>query len=133
MRKHRWRKFDFHTVADLRELLLTYTNSDLLDDLLVHDLFHFFVLLLLALPLAVFIIGPFPLQLRLQPRDLVLELAEHGVLRVLVDLGLVLDVLRAVRVAQRRHGLVVVVARGPAVRAHDGLRISPQRILEQSS
>ena len=51
------------------------------------------------------------LELRLEPRDLVLELAEHGVLRVLVDLGLVLDVLRAVRVAQRRHGLVVVVAR----------------------
>ena len=73
------------------------------------------------------------LELRLQARDLVLELAEHGVLRVLVDLGLIFYIFGAVRVAQRGDGLVVVVARGPAVRAHDGLRISPQRILEQSS
>jgi hypothetical protein len=39
-------------------------------------------------------------------------------LGVLVDLRLVLDVLGAVGVAQRGDGLVVVVVRGPAVRAH---------------
>ena len=85
-----------------------------------------------TLPLAVLIISTLALQLRFQARDLVLELAEHRVLRVFVDLGLVLDVLGSIRVSQRRHGLVVIIPRGAAVRAHDRLRISPQRILEQS-
>ena len=36
---------------------------------------------------------------RLELIDLRLVFAQHGVLRVLIDLGLVLDVLRAIRVA----------------------------------
>ena len=39
---------DSHAAADLRQLLLAHAHGHLLDDLLVHDLFHFFVLLLLA-------------------------------------------------------------------------------------
>ena len=52
-----------------------------------------------TLPLAVLIISTLALQLRLESGDLVLELAEHRVLRVFVNLGLVLDVLGSIRVA----------------------------------
>ena len=38
----------FRAAADLGQLLLAHTNSDLLDDLLVHDLLDLLVLLLLA-------------------------------------------------------------------------------------
>lgn len=47
--------------------------------------------------------------------DLVLELLEHGVLGILVDAGLVLDVLRPVGISQRAQALVVVVLRGTNV------------------
>jgi L-ribulokinase len=62
-------------------------------------------------------------QTRAQARNLLLELAQHGVLRVLVDPRLVLDLLGAVCVAQRRQRLVVVVVRGAAcVRDRGGRR-----------
>ena len=64
-----------------------------------------------TLPLAVLVVRPLPLELRLEARDLVLELAEHGVLRIFINFGLIFYIFGAVRVAQRRHGLVVVVAR----------------------
>jgi hypothetical protein len=58
--------------------------------------------------------------------DLVLELAQHGVLRILVDFGLVLDVLGAVGVAKRRQRLVVVVVGGPRVRDHHRLGVAAE-------
>ena len=69
------------------------------------------------------------LELRLQTRDLLLELAEHRVLGVLVDLGLVLDVLGAVSVPQGGHGLVEVVIRGADVGDHHRLRVPAERVL----
>ena len=45
-------------------------------------------------------------------------------------LGLVLDVLRAVGVAQRRDGLVVVVVDRADVRDHHRLRVPAERVLQ---
>ena len=71
-------------------------------------------------------------ELRFEAGDLFLEFPKHRVLRVLVDLGLVLDVLRAVRVAQRRERLVVVVVRGTHGGHHQCFCIPTQGILEES-
>mmetsp|Transcript_7302 Transcript_7302/g.18852 ORF Transcript_7302/g.18852 Transcript_7302/m.18852 type:complete len:202 (-) Transcript_7302:123-728(-) len=70
-------------------------------------------------------------QLSLEPVDFVLKLAEHRVLGVLIDLGLVLDVLGAVGVAQCAHRLVKVVVRRPHVGNHHGLGVAAQRVLQQ--
>ena len=56
------------------------------------------------------------LQLLLEVLDLLLELPQQCVLGVLVDAGLVLDVLGAVGVAQCADGLVVIVVRRADVR-----------------
>mmetsp|Transcript_50475 Transcript_50475/g.156169 ORF Transcript_50475/g.156169 Transcript_50475/m.156169 type:complete len:325 (+) Transcript_50475:972-1946(+) len=70
-------------------------------------------------------------QLHAQAGDLVLELADHRVLRVLVDLGLVLDALRPVGVSQGAQGLVVVVVHGADARAHHGLGVAAEGVLKQ--
>mmetsp|Transcript_49217 Transcript_49217/g.111493 ORF Transcript_49217/g.111493 Transcript_49217/m.111493 type:complete len:244 (-) Transcript_49217:168-899(-) len=71
-------------------------------------------------------------ELCLEAHDLLLELADHGVLRVLVDLRLVLDALGAVCVAQRRERLVVVVVCRAEVRHHHRLGVAAQRVLQQA-
>mmetsp|Transcript_17033 Transcript_17033/g.64473 ORF Transcript_17033/g.64473 Transcript_17033/m.64473 type:complete len:496 (-) Transcript_17033:7-1494(-) len=71
------------------------------------------------------------LQLGAQAFDLLLELAQHGILGVLVDLGLVLDPLGAVRVPQRGQRLVVVVPGRPAVGDHHRLGVAAQAVLQQ--
>ena len=63
--------------------------------------------------------------------DLLLVLAQHGIFGVLVDLGPVADVLGAVRVAQRRQRLVVVVVGRRQARDHQRLRVASQRILQK--
>ena len=55
------------------------------------------------------------LQLLLELFDLLLELAQQCVLWVLVDAGLVLDVLGPVGIPQRTDGLVIVVICRPDV------------------
>ena len=63
-------------------------------------------------------------ELFLEVLDLFLELSQEGVLWILVNLGLVLDVLGAVGVAQRADRLVVVVLCWPNVGA---LRITSEK------
>mmetsp|Transcript_17034 Transcript_17034/g.64481 ORF Transcript_17034/g.64481 Transcript_17034/m.64481 type:complete len:407 (-) Transcript_17034:213-1433(-) len=71
------------------------------------------------------------LQLGAQAFDLLLELAQHGILGVLVDLGLVLDPLGAVRVPQRGQRLVVVHVGGADGGNHDGARVAAERVLQK--
>ena len=65
-------------------------------------------------------------ELRFEPGDLFLEFPKHRILRVLVDLRFVLDVLRAVGVAQRRERLVVVPVRRSKVCNHHSLRVAAE-------
>mmetsp|Transcript_27415 Transcript_27415/g.78766 ORF Transcript_27415/g.78766 Transcript_27415/m.78766 type:complete len:517 (-) Transcript_27415:561-2111(-) len=131
---------------DLLHRLLYLHDLLHLDDLLLHDdllllrlLGRRRILLLRLLDLGRLLGGHGPRrlgralrQLHAEAGDLVLELADHRVLGVLVDLGLVLDALGAVGVAQRRERLVVVVVRGAEVCHHDRLRVAAQGVLEQA-
>eukprot|EP00047_Mylnosiga_fluctuans_P024705 m.168527 g.168527 ORF g.168527 m.168527 type:complete len:449 (+) comp9910_c1_seq9:664-2010(+) len=72
------------------------------------------------------------LELLLDALDLLLQLVQHGVLGVLVDLGLVLDLLGAVGVAQRADRLIEVVVRGSEVCDHDGLGVAAERVLQKA-
>ena len=53
-------------------------------------------------------------------------------LRVLVNLGFVLDILGAVSVTQSGDGFVIVVVRRTAVGTHHSLGIPPEGVLQQS-
>mmetsp|Transcript_16992 Transcript_16992/g.55352 ORF Transcript_16992/g.55352 Transcript_16992/m.55352 type:complete len:383 (+) Transcript_16992:1139-2287(+) len=75
---------------------------------------------------------PFRLQLSAQPRDLLLELPQHGVLWVFVDLWLVLDVLGSICVTERRDGLIEVPVGRAHVCHHHRLGVAAQRVLQQS-
>mmetsp|Transcript_33957 Transcript_33957/g.77860 ORF Transcript_33957/g.77860 Transcript_33957/m.77860 type:complete len:393 (+) Transcript_33957:1380-2558(+) len=70
-------------------------------------------------------------QLGPQPSDLILELAQHSILRVFIDLRLVLDVLRAVGVAKCGERLVIVPVGRAKVGNHHGLRVPAERVLQQ--
>mmetsp|Transcript_28064 Transcript_28064/g.74220 ORF Transcript_28064/g.74220 Transcript_28064/m.74220 type:complete len:427 (+) Transcript_28064:973-2253(+) len=70
-------------------------------------------------------------KLHFQPGDLVLKLADHRILGVLVDLGFVLDALRAVSVPQSAQGLVVVVVHRANASAHHRFGVAAQGILKQ--
>ena len=52
-------------------------------------------------------------------------------LRVLIDFGLVLDVLCPVGVSKGGNGLLVVVVRGGKAGHHQGLGVAPQGVLGQ--
>lgn len=58
--------------------------------------------------------------------DLVVEFTDHGVLRVFVDSGLVLDVLGARCVAKSRHGFINVVISGANICDHHRLCVAAQ-------
>ena len=60
-----------------------------------------------------------------------MELTKHGVFGVLVDSGLVLDVLGPVGVPQSRHSLFVIEGRGTDAGNHDGLGVAPKGVLEE--
>mmetsp|Transcript_27419 Transcript_27419/g.59938 ORF Transcript_27419/g.59938 Transcript_27419/m.59938 type:complete len:317 (+) Transcript_27419:652-1602(+) len=66
------------------------------------------------------------IKLRLQPHDLILELADHGILRVLVDARLVLDALRSIRVPERGESFVVIVVSRTTICHHHGLGVAAQ-------
>mmetsp|Transcript_27414 Transcript_27414/g.78760 ORF Transcript_27414/g.78760 Transcript_27414/m.78760 type:complete len:483 (-) Transcript_27414:666-2114(-) len=130
---------------DLLHRLLYLHDLLHLDDLLLHDdllllrlLGRRRILLLRLLDLGRLLGGHGPRrlgralrQLHAEAGDLVLELADHRVLGVLVDLGLVLDALRPVGVAQGAQGLVIVVVDGAYASAHHGLRVASKRVLQQ--
>ena len=58
-----------------------------------------------------------------------MELPEHGVLRVLVDLRLVLDVFGTIGVTQGAQGLVVVVVGRREAGHHQSLRVPAEGVL----
>ena len=62
-----------------------------------------------------------------------MELTKHGVFGVLVDSGLVLDVLGPVGVAQSRHCLLVIEGRRTDAGNHDGLGVAPKGVLEEGA
>lgn len=64
-------------------------------------------------------------QLGLEAGNLPLELPEHGVLGILIDAGLVGDVLGSVGIAQRAERLLIVVACWPNVGHHYCLGVTP--------
>ena len=68
-------------------------------------------------------------QLLLQFLYLLLVLSEQGVLGVLVDLGLVLDLFGTVGVSQRAERLVIVVVGRRETRYHHRLGVAAQRVL----
>ena len=68
-------------------------------------------------------------QLFSQLQYLVLELTDHGVLGILVDSGLVLDVLGATRPSQGVNGLLHVVVSGTDVGDHNCFGVSAQGVL----
>ena len=70
-------------------------------------------------------------QLRLQARNLPLELPQHCILGILIDARLVGDVLGSVGVAQRAQRLLIVVACWPNVGNHHCLGVATQRVLQQ--
>mmetsp|Transcript_1282 Transcript_1282/g.3028 ORF Transcript_1282/g.3028 Transcript_1282/m.3028 type:complete len:291 (-) Transcript_1282:645-1517(-) len=70
-------------------------------------------------------------QFRLEAVNLLLVLPDHGILRILIDAGLVFDALGAVRVPQRRHSFVIVVVSRPNVCHHHSLGVATKRVLEQ--
>ena len=69
-------------------------------------------------------------QLVTQFGDLVVELANHGVFRVLVDTGLILDVLCSGGVPQRGQSLIQIVIGGSHVRNHDCFGVATKTILQ---
>jgi len=76
--------------------------------------------------------GNVPPEHRLEPVNLRLVLPEHCILWIFIDLWLVLDVLRAVRVSQRAQRLVVIVVRRRQTGHHQRLRVSAKGVLEKS-
>ncbi|KOO22595.1 hypothetical protein Ctob_003354 [Chrysochromulina tobinii] len=122
--------FDLDHLLDLDDLLHLLLHLDhVLDDLIHHRaqlLLAGFVNVLLHRRAACVC------QRRLEPRNFLLKLAKHRVLRVLVDLGLVLDVLGAVGIPQRRHRFVKIPIRRPEIGHHHGLRVPAKRVLQQA-
>jgi hypothetical protein len=76
--------------------------------------------------------GPLLLQGSLESLDLLLEFAQHGVLWVLIDARLVLDVLCAVGIAQGRACLIIVVISRPKVGHHDSLGVTSEGVLQKT-
>lgn len=72
------------------------------------------------------------LQGSLESLDLLLEFAQHGVLWVLIDARLVLDVLCAVGIAQGRACLIIVVISRPKVGHHDSLGVTSEGVLQKT-
>mmetsp|Transcript_10882 Transcript_10882/g.19106 ORF Transcript_10882/g.19106 Transcript_10882/m.19106 type:complete len:238 (-) Transcript_10882:1007-1720(-) len=68
-------------------------------------------------------------QLVPQGLDLVLVLTKHRILRVLVDLGLVFDVLGTIGVSQGGNGFIEVIIRRAAVGAHHRFGVASETIL----
>ena len=67
-----------------------------------------------------------------ETRDLIMELTDHGVLGVLVDPRLILNVLGPARISQRTHRLICVVVRVTTIGNHASLGVSSQRILQDT-
>ena len=65
----------------------------------------------------------------IEPLDLLLVLAHHGIFRILVDVRLVLYVFRPICVAQRAQRLVVIVVRWRDARDHERFRVAAERVL----
>lgn len=63
-------------------------------------------------------------QLSFEALNLALELSQHGVLRILVDVGLVGDVFGPVGIAQRAQRLFIVVACWAYVGYHHSLGVA---------
>lgn len=61
-----------------------------------------------------------------QPRDFVVELADHCVFRIFVDSGLILNLLGARSISQRRNGFVGVVVGRADCSDHDCLCVATQ-------
>lgn len=76
--------------------------------------------------------GSFALQHHLQGLDFFHILSEESILRVFVDLRLILNEFSSACISKSAESLVVVVIGWRAGSNHDSLRVSSQRILEQS-
>lgn len=70
-------------------------------------------------------------QLRLEARNLPLELPQHCILGILIDAWFVGDVLGSIGVAQRAQRLLIVVVCRPNVGNHHCLGVATQRVLQQ--
>lgn len=64
--------------------------------------------------------------------DFFLKLPQQGILGILVDPYIILDVLGTVRILQSGKSFIIVVARRTDIRNHDSLCITSQGILQQS-
>lgn len=71
-------------------------------------------------------------QLLLQFHDFLLELTKHGVFRVFVDNGVILDVFCTVGIAKCGERLVKVEVGRAQIGYHDGLGITTKRVLQQT-
>mmetsp|Transcript_25497 Transcript_25497/g.65616 ORF Transcript_25497/g.65616 Transcript_25497/m.65616 type:complete len:280 (+) Transcript_25497:1354-2193(+) len=88
---------------------------------------------LLPAPLTIQWLLPFCRQQCAQPLYFILIFPEHGVLGVLIDAWLVLNVFGAVGIAQRGYCLLTVVVGGSHVCNHHCLSVTTQRVLQQPS
>ena len=71
-------------------------------------------------------------ELLLQLGNLLLVLAKQRIFGVLINAGLVLDILRSGGVTKRVHRLVEVVIRGAHIRNHHCLCVAAQRVLQET-
>ena len=115
------------SVFDLAHLLFVLDSHDLLDlddllaqdTVLLHDLRRVHALLDHQ-------------ELLTQLLDLVLVLTQEGVLRVLIDTGLVQNVLGAGSVTEGVHSLVIVVVCRAHVGNHNCFRVTTKGVLEET-